>query len=57
MKTKTFTIIEMQQHHRIECPMVSFEYFMDAYCRNILAKEKYDKVEVIASPTFKFEFS
>lgn len=57
MKTKKFTILEMQQYHRIECPIVSFEYFMAAYCHNILAEGEFQKVEVFVSPTFRFQFS
>lgn len=54
---KTFTLLEMQQLHKIECQQVSFEYFMDAYCNNILVNSKFKRVEVIVSKTFKFEFA
>lgn len=54
---KTFTLAEMKQLHQIECPAVTFEYFMDNYCHKLLEDTKgLKKVHVIVSPTFKFEY-
>lgn len=54
---KAISLAQVKQDHKIECPEVSLDFFMEHYCKNILREEKIEAVEVIVSPRFKFVFS
>jgi len=54
---KEFKLIEMQQLHKIHCPNIMFEYFMDNYCHKLLEETHgLKKVHVIVDTHFKFEY-
>lgn len=53
---KLLSIAEVKQEHKITCPDVSLEYFMEAYCKQLLKKEKFISIEVIVTPLFSFIF-
>lgn len=47
----------VQQTHRIEAPFVSFEYFMDNYCKQLFRRnKKLSEIKVVVSNNFSFEF-
>lgn len=52
----TLPLLQLKQAHKIECPDVSLEFFIEHYCKNLLVKEKYTTVEVVVSPRFSFVF-
>lgn len=56
MVKKLLSLAQVKQEHKIECSEVSLEFFMEHYCKSLLAKEKITTVEVIVSPRFSFVF-
>ncbi len=53
----SFTFQEIKAEHKIECPDVSLEFFMQQYCQRFISENpSLNKVEVIVSPRLKFEF-
>jgi len=54
---KTFTLAEMQAIHKEQNHTVLFEYFMDNYCKKLLAETHgLKQVHVVVSDDFKFEY-
>lgn len=51
---KEFTLQQIKQGHKITCPDVSLEFFMEHYCKSFL--DRYKSVEVIVNKEFKFTF-
>ena len=57
MVKRILSLAQVKQEHKIECQEVSLEFFIEHYCKNLLAKEKQlTTVEVVVSPRFSFVF-
>jgi hypothetical protein len=52
----TISFAQMKQHHKIECPDVSLEFFMQQWCKQLALQEN-ETIEVVVSSTFKFVFT